>query len=242
MKSSNLILCCFIVLQCVTQLAQGFFLTLSLVGLAGLAGLTGIAGLKLYIAMKLLGAFSRQTTSGAGFLGGLFRHRNFNLGLLPSHPQHHLPLDFSHGQQHQLPLAPPANPIYVLPVVYYPPSRPSAVNPSVLPIQMKVKRAVPKSNSLFDMRMFDVIHDLDENRCLDRFFCEVGAKPSSYGPYGRRVGSLLDMFQLPASTWFVASHNLGKTNGTNACPTRCASLDLRKIIHFIEVQDSTKRS
>ncbi|XP_022710319.1 uncharacterized protein LOC111272913 isoform X6 [Varroa jacobsoni] len=82
--------------------------------------------------------------------------------------------------------------------------------------------------------LFRWIAKIDDEKCIHRFFCYLGAKPRSFGNVGRLIDMVIIMEGLPDDSWAVKMHRSGQRAGLNACPTECSDRQLLTIVSNLE--------
>lgn len=189
--------------------AQAFFLSLGLVGI----GVAGLAGLKLYYGMKLFGPAFHSAREG-------FMHN------LPGH-------SLLHGVEHQ-PAVPAAlssqsshqPQVVVLPVAFDPKGSSQGV-----PVSFRVRRALPAQIQLSG-KLLRWLREVDDTKCIHRFFCALGADPRNFGNLGRITNMVILMGGLPKDSWAQQMHTAGQDG--KSCPTECDEKELAKTVSYLE--------
>lgn len=240
MKMSHLLVLGVVLLNLLTGTESIF---LSLFGLGGAAvGLAGLAGLKLYLGMKVLGAATRavplaptgpavQTTGVATSRtnGGLMATIMKTLGGGAIQGTHSSTLKPDGGKQEV------RQPIMILPIAVSPNGNIS----NAVPISIRVKRASSSSpvGLQLNPKLFDFLRSMDDDRCFERFFCELGSNSEVFGKFGNNVEMMMLFSRPPGDSWYMRAYNLGKKGKTSdVCPTKCNSRELHKMVRFVEKQ------
>jgi len=86
-------------------------------------------------------------------------------------------------------------------------------------------------------RLITYVRSIDEQKCLERFFCELGHNESTFGNVGNLVRTGL-LFTGPTfdKTWFIKAFRDGQRKGLGACPVQCNSSDLHKMVRYLDKQ------
>ncbi|XP_003738801.1 uncharacterized protein LOC100898628 [Galendromus occidentalis] len=78
------------------------------------------------------------------------------------------------------------------------------------------------------------LKSIDDEKCIRRFFCELGADQSNFGNVGQVTNMLIMMGGLPRKSWALDMYDAGQ-NGKQ-CPKTCNRHELMKTIGYLERQ------
>jgi len=189
-------------------LSEAFFLSLGLVGL----GVAGLAGLKLYYGMKLFGPSILSAREGNihGFKGG---------HMMPA-SGHHPVVPAASGEGSHTPQ------IVVLPIAFNPKESSHGV-----PVSIRVRRDLPGRIQLSG-KLLHWLSEVDDKRCIHRYFCDLGSNQSKFGNLGRITNMVILMGGLPKNSWAQEMYIAGQ-NGKQ-CPAECDEKELAKTVSYLE--------
>ncbi|OQR79957.1 hypothetical protein BIW11_05377 [Tropilaelaps mercedesae] len=97
----------------------------------------------------------------------------------------------------------------------------------------RTRRALPGGLKI-SSDLFRWLAKIDDDLCIHRYFCVLGAKPRSFGNLGRLTNLLVLMGGLPEDGWATKMHKLGQQSGQAACPVQCNEDNLQKTVAYME--------
>lgn len=86
-------------------------------------------------------------------------------------------------------------------------------------------------------RYFGFIRELDDEECLAKMICEIGANPFSYGPYGQEMNKFF--INLNSSRinndnvkFYLDEYNLGNKEGLESCELKLCNQNMSEIAKY----------
>lgn len=96
----------------------------------------------------------------------------------------------------------------------------------------RVKRTneLPKLNA----EMLQFIHEIDDDQCFERFFCQIGADRAAFGSFGTNTALLLDFYIPDKTAWYAKALAQGRElRNKELCPGKCRSEDIQKAVKYV---------
>lgn len=102
------------------------------------------------------------------------------------------------------------------------------------PVSTKVRREVSKGIALKKgfLRWLKYVGSIDDEKCIHRFFCELGADPGNFGELGRLAHTSIMMGALPKLSWAKDMFKAGQSG--RPCTKTCDERELSETVDYLE--------